>query len=78
MMAERSDGLSMPSAMTSLLTMTYLGHQISIEPAEWGFRILVAEPRSGVCLVAASKSATRALENAFDIIDDRLNQPADR
>lgn len=74
MMAEHGDGTSMGRCMTSSLRTTYFGHQISIEPAEWGFLALVAEPRSGVRLIAVSKSAMQALENAFDIIDDRLSQ----
>ena len=74
MTAEHGDGASMGRCITSSLRTTYFGHQISIEPAEWGFQALVAEPRSGVRLIAVSKSAMQALENAFDIIDDRMNQ----
>ncbi len=66
------------AALTSSLKTTYFGYQISIEPAEWGFLVLVAELRSGVRLIGFSKSAMQALENAFDIIDDRLGQRKDR
>jgi hypothetical protein len=77
MIVEHGDGPSMVPCVTSSLTTTYFGHQISIEPVEWGFLASVAEPRSGVRLIAVSKSAIQALENAFDIIDHRLKSPVD-
>lgn len=78
MMAEHGDSPGIDHCMISSLKTVYFGHQISIEPAEWGFLVLVADPRSGVRFIAVSKSAMQALENAFDIIDDRLGQRKDR
>jgi len=75
MNADNGQANDIRPCVTSSLTTTYLGHQISIEPAEWGFLALVAEPRSGVRLIASSMSAMQALENAFDIIDARLSRP---
>jgi len=74
MTAKPGDSAGKGLSKTSSLRTTYFGHHISIEPAEWGFQAFVAEPRSGLRLIAASKSAIQALEYAFDIIDDRLNQ----
>jgi len=73
MMAEQG-GTGIDRARPSSLETTYFGHQISIEPVEWGFLVSVADPRSGVRFTAVSKSAMQALENAFDVIDDRLSQ----
>ncbi len=63
--------------MSSSLTTTYLGHRISVEPFEWGYLAQVVEPASGKCLIAASSSASRALEGAFEVIDDRLQGGGD-
>ena len=54
---------------SSLLT-TYLGHRISIEPAEWGgYMAEITIPGSPTRMVAANSSAFRALDDAFDVID---------
>ncbi len=55
---------------------TYPGHNIEIEPFEWGYLAHISEPRSNTRLVAASSSAFKALEDAFEMIDDALD-PAD-
>jgi hypothetical protein len=68
----------MDRCMTSSLTTMYFGHQISIEPVEWGFLASVAEPRSGVRIIAVGKSVMQALDSAFDVVDDRLRQPQSR
>jgi hypothetical protein len=73
MITEHGDDPRIERGMNSSLKTTYFGHQISIEPAEWGFLALVVEPHSGVRFIAVSKSAMQALANAFDIVDDRLN-----
>jgi hypothetical protein len=57
--------------MSSCLTTTYFGHRISIEPVEWGYLAQIDEPNSGRRFVAASPSAMRALEDAFEMIDGR-------
>lgn len=54
------------------LTTTYLGHDIEIEPFEWGYLAHIFEPRSNARFVAVSSSAFKALEDAFDAIDDGL------
>jgi hypothetical protein len=59
---------------TPSLTTTYLGHRITIEPAEWGFLISVCGPGSDTRLVAMSPSAMQALERAFDVVDDTVKQ----
>lgn len=73
-MAEHGDSARMGRCMTSSLRTTYFGYHIRIQPDEWGFQASVAEPRSGVRFIAIGTSAMQALEYAFDIIDDRLNQ----
>lgn len=72
--AEHGDGTGMGRCMASSPRTTYFGHHISIQPDEWGFQALVAEPGSGMRLIALGTSAMQALEHAFDIIDVRLNQ----
>jgi len=57
-------------------TTIYLGHNIEIEPFEWGYLAHISEPRSNTRLVAASSSPFKALEDAFELIDDALD-PAD-
>jgi hypothetical protein len=59
--------------MASALTTTYLGHDIRIEPFEWGYLAEVVEPRSNTRFVAANASAFKALEEAFNVIDESLN-----
>jgi hypothetical protein len=50
--------------------ITYLGHRISIEPAEWGgYMAEITIPGSPTRMVAANSSAFRALDDAFDMID---------
>jgi hypothetical protein len=51
------------------LTTTYLGHHIRIEPAEWGYLAEITVPGTDSRLVAANSSAFRALDDAFDVID---------
>ena len=58
--------------MRSSLTTTYCGHSISVEPCEWGYLAQVLEPASGRRYVTGSSSAFRALEDAFEIVDDSL------
>jgi hypothetical protein len=53
-------------------TTTYLGHNIEIEPFEWGYLAHILQPGSNARFVAASSSAFKALEDAFDAIDDAL------
>jgi len=53
-------------------TTTYLGHAIQIEPFEWGYLAHILEPRSNTRLVAGSSSTFKALEDAFELIDDAL------
>jgi hypothetical protein len=77
MVAEQWTGCSVASCMSSLTT-TYFDHQIIIEPAEWGFLILIVVPGSGVRHVAVNTSAMQALENAFDLIDNSLQSSVDR
>lgn len=48
---------------------TYFGHRISIEPAEWGYVAEITVPGSDARLVAANTSAFRALDDAFEVID---------
>jgi hypothetical protein len=55
----------------SLMT-TYFGHRISIEPAEWGYLAEITVPGSENRLVAANSSAFRALDDAFEMIDEHL------
>lgn len=58
-----------PSLMT-----TYLGHRISIAPAEWGYLAEITVPGSEDRLVAANSSAFRALDDAFEVIDRHLQR----
>jgi hypothetical protein len=51
------------------LTTTYLGHRISIAPAEWGYLAEITVPGTDNRLVAANSSPFRALDDAFDLID---------
>jgi hypothetical protein len=55
------------------LSTTYLGHRIDIEPFEWGYLAHVLKPGSDAHLVAASSSVFKALDGAFEIIEDSLN-----
>jgi hypothetical protein len=55
------------------LTTTYLGHRISIAPAEWGYLAEITVPGSEDRLVAANSSAFRALDDAFDAIDEHVS-----
>jgi len=55
------------------LTTTYLGHQINIAPAEWGYLAEITVPGSEDRLVAANSSVFRALDDAFDVIDGRID-----
>jgi hypothetical protein len=64
--------------MSSSLTTTYFGHRISIEPFEWGYLAQIVEPHSGRRFIAASPSAIRALEDAFEVIDGSANGGAAR
>jgi hypothetical protein len=64
--------------MRSSLTTTYCGHSISVEPCEWGYLAQVLEPASGKRYVAGSSSAFRALEDAFDIVDDNVAARSDQ
>jgi hypothetical protein len=59
--------MQLPSLMT-----TYLGHRISIAPAEWGYLAEITVPGSEDRLVAANSSAFRALDDAFEVIDRHL------
>jgi hypothetical protein len=60
------------------LTTTYLGHRIDIAPAEWGYLAEITVPDSEDRLVAANSSAFRALDDAFDLIDNRItHRPTD-
>ncbi len=62
---------------TTLMT-TYLGHRISIAPAEWGYLAEITVPDSEDRLVAANSSVFRALDDAFDVIDERIShRPGD-
>jgi hypothetical protein len=55
------------------LTTTYLGHRISIASAEWGYLAEITVPGSEDRLVAANSSVFRALDDAFDAIDNRID-----
>jgi len=59
----------------SLMT-TYLGHRISIEPAEWGYLAEITLPDSPTRLVAVNASPFRALDDAFDVIDQHRERRA--
>jgi hypothetical protein len=59
--------------MASALTTTYFGHDIRIEPFEWGYLAQVVDARSKARFVAANASAFRALEEAFNVIDESRN-----
>ena len=50
-------------------TTTYLGHRIDIEPFEWGYLAHIVESSSNRELVAVNASVMKALESAFDLID---------
>jgi hypothetical protein len=58
------------------LTTTYLGHRISIQPAEWGYLAEITVPGSDDRLVAVNSSAFRALDDAFDVIDQHRERRA--
>lgn len=58
--------------LNTLMT-TYLGHHISIAPAEWGYLAEIIVPGSEDRLVASNSSVFRALDDAFDVIDNRIN-----
>ena len=58
------------------LTTNYLGHRISIDPAEWGYLAEITVPGSDDRLVAANASAFRALDDAFDLVDRHLREAA--
>lgn len=58
--------------MSSSLTTTYFGHRISIEPFEWGYLAHIVQGESGKRLIAANSSAMRALEDAFELVDETL------
>lgn len=60
--------------MSSSLTTTYFGHRIRIEPYEWGYLAHIVEPQSNKRLIAANSSAMRALEDAFEVVDESLDQ----
>jgi hypothetical protein len=54
------------------LTTTYFDHRIRIEPYEWGYLAHVTRDGADEQLVAVNSSALRALEGAFDVIDENL------
>ena len=56
------------------LTTTYLGHRISIAPAECGYLAEITVPGSEDRLVAANSSAFRALDDAFEMVDRHLQR----
>lgn len=58
--------------MSSSLTTTYFGHRIIIEPYEWGYLAQIIKPETGERLIAANSSAMKALEDAFELVDDSL------
>lgn len=58
--------------MSSALTTTYQGHNIKIEPYEWGYLAHVVNVSSNKRFIAANPSAFRALEEAFNVIDEDL------
>jgi hypothetical protein len=58
------------------LSTTYLGHRIEIEPFEWGYLAHVLKPGSDAHLVAASSSAFKALDGAFEVIEESLDPAA--
>jgi hypothetical protein len=58
------------------LTTTYLGHRISIAPAEWGYLAEITVPGTNDRLVAANSSAFRALDDAFDMIEQHCKARA--
>jgi hypothetical protein len=60
----------------SPITTTYLGHRIVIEPFEWGFLAQVVAPNRGQRLTAANPTALGALERAFELVDERLEDQA--
>jgi hypothetical protein len=59
----------------SLLTTTYLGHQIEIELFEWGYVAHVLEPESNRRFTSACASAFEALEEAFGIVEQVRELP---
>jgi hypothetical protein len=63
--------------MSSPVTTTYCGHQITIEPFEWGYLAQIVEPNSGRRFIAARTTATRALDDAFDVIDNSFESATD-
>ena len=60
--------------MMPMLNATYFGYLITIEPSEWGFVAEIEAPGAAARFVASNSSVMRALEKAFDLIDDRLNE----
>jgi hypothetical protein len=58
------------------MTTTYRGHEITIEPFEWGYLAQIVESDSGKRLIAGSRSALTALEDAFDVIDGSETAPS--
>jgi hypothetical protein len=58
------------------LSTTYFGHRISIQPAEWGYLAEITVPGSDDRLVAVNSSALRALDDAFDVIDQHRERRA--
>ena len=48
--------------MSSPVTTTYCGYQITVEPYEWGYLAEIVEPISGRRFIAARPSATRAVQ----------------
>ncbi len=61
------------NSMDTPLRTTYLGYQISIEPSEWGYLAHIVEPVSKKHFIAANASALRALEDAFEVIDENVS-----
>ena len=59
-----------------MLSTTYQGHKIEIEPFEWGYVARVLVPGSERPFVAANSSAFEALEQAFGMVDGAL-RPAE-
>jgi hypothetical protein len=59
--------------METPLQTTYRGHHILIEPYEWGYLAHIVELGSGKRFIAANTSALRALEDAFDVVDESVS-----
>jgi len=60
-------------SMETPLQTTYRGHKISIESAEWGYLAQIVAPGSTKRLIAANASVLRALEDAFEVIDESVS-----